>query len=80
MAFVEELRIINDLVAECLQDDSTHWHRVVDRWRGVSEETTTRRNLREQWRRSFEQLKLSAMPQVNPVEFPAGWNDLQGLR
>ena len=46
----------------------------------VSEETTTRRNLREQWRRAFEELKRSAMPQTNPVEFGAEWNSVQALR
>ncbi len=37
----KELAIIDDLLKETLEIDSIHWHQVVDRWRGVSEETTT---------------------------------------
>ncbi len=37
----EELEIVNRLLAEGLKKDSTRWHRIVEQWRGVSEETTT---------------------------------------
>ena len=37
----EELQIVNRLLAEGLKDDATRWHRIVEQWRGVSEETTT---------------------------------------
>ena len=37
----EELEIVNRLLAEGLKNDATRWHRVVEQWRGVSEETTT---------------------------------------
>jgi len=37
----EELQIVNRLLAEGLKDDASRWHRIVEQWRGVSEETTT---------------------------------------
>jgi len=37
----EELQIVNRLLAKGLKDDATRWHRIVEQWRGVSEETTT---------------------------------------
>jgi adenosylhomocysteinase len=37
----EETEIVNRLLGETLQTRPTFWHGVVDRWRGVSEETTT---------------------------------------
>jgi len=37
----KELAIINGLLASKLEKDPRFWHGVVDRWRGVSEETTT---------------------------------------
>ncbi len=36
-----ELQIINKLLRQTLDSDRGFWHRVVDRWQGVSEETTT---------------------------------------
>ena len=38
---VEEMRIINDLLKQTLREDSGIWHRIVENWKGVSEETTT---------------------------------------
>lgn len=38
---LEELRIINALLKTTLAEDRQFWHRVVDDWKGVSEETTT---------------------------------------
>jgi adenosylhomocysteinase len=37
----EELQCVNALLKETLAQDSTFWHRVVESWKGVSEETTT---------------------------------------
>lgn len=37
----KELKIINRILRETRAEDSRFWHRVVDSWRGVSEETTT---------------------------------------
>ncbi len=37
----EELMIINNLLKQTLKDEPGHWHRVVEDWKGVSEETTT---------------------------------------
>jgi adenosylhomocysteinase len=36
-----ELQIINQLLKDILAKDKEHWHRVVEEWQGVSEETTT---------------------------------------
>ena len=38
---VEELRIINALLKDTLDEDPQYWHKLVAGWRGVSEETTT---------------------------------------
>jgi len=37
----KELRIVNELLKQAQAADPGHWHRVVEEWRGVSEETTT---------------------------------------
>ncbi|MGE3672596.1 MAG: adenosylhomocysteinase, partial [Polyangiaceae bacterium] len=37
----EELKIINKLLKRVLKENPKHWHRVVEDWQGVSEETTT---------------------------------------
>ena len=37
----KELKIINSLLKETLQEDPKFWHKVVAEWKGVSEETTT---------------------------------------
>jgi adenosylhomocysteinase len=36
-----DLQIVNALLKETLVEDPRHWHKVVDGWRGLSEETTT---------------------------------------
>jgi adenosylhomocysteinase len=36
-----EEQVIKDLLKKVFSSDPTHWHRVVEQWRGVSEETTT---------------------------------------
>ena len=38
---VQELQIINALLKRILEEDTGFWHRVVEEWKGVSEETTT---------------------------------------
>ncbi len=38
---VQEVRIINALIKRILVEEPGFWHRVVEEWRGVSEETTT---------------------------------------
>jgi adenosylhomocysteinase len=37
----KELQVINNLLKETLKEDPQHWHKVVEQWQGVSEETTT---------------------------------------
>ncbi len=37
----EELQIINKLLKCMLKKNKNHWHKVVEEWKGVSEETTT---------------------------------------
>ncbi|MCA9628419.1 MAG: adenosylhomocysteinase [Myxococcales bacterium] len=37
----EELKVINKLLKRVLKENPKHWHRVVEDWQGVSEETTT---------------------------------------
>ena len=37
----EELQIINSVLKKVLSEKPGHWHKVVDDWKGVSEETTT---------------------------------------
>ncbi len=37
----EELKVINKLLKRVLKENPKHWHRVVEDWVGVSEETTT---------------------------------------
>jgi adenosylhomocysteinase len=37
----KELQIVNDILKSGLREDATFWHRLVSKWRGVSEETTT---------------------------------------
>ena len=37
----KELQIINNLLKKTLAEEPGFWHRVVENWRGVSEETTT---------------------------------------
>ncbi|KMY66413.1 adenosylhomocysteinase [Desulfocarbo indianensis] len=37
----KELRIVNELLKQAQTSDPGHWQRVVEEWRGVSEETTT---------------------------------------
>ena len=37
----KELQIINNVLKETLAEDPTFWHRIVEEWKGVSEETTT---------------------------------------
>ncbi len=36
-----ELKVINDLLKKLLTEDNQKWHRIVEEWKGVSEETTT---------------------------------------
>jgi adenosylhomocysteinase len=36
-----EERVIKDLLKKVFAEDKQHWHKVVEEWRGVSEETTT---------------------------------------
>ena len=38
---VQEMKIINALLKRVLREDPRHWHKVAERVRGVSEETTT---------------------------------------
>jgi len=37
----EELQCVNELLKATLAEDPTFWHRVLESWKGVSEETTT---------------------------------------
>jgi adenosylhomocysteinase len=37
----KELQAVNDVLKQTQKDDPGFWHRVVEEWRGVSEETTT---------------------------------------
>ena len=37
----KELKIVNDVLKDTLKNDPTFWERIVNEWRGVSEETTT---------------------------------------
>ena len=37
----KELQVVNDVLKQTQQEDPGFWHRLVDEWRGVSEETTT---------------------------------------
>ncbi len=37
----EEMAVIQGVLKRCLEEDPTHWHKVVEDWQGVSEETTT---------------------------------------
>jgi adenosylhomocysteinase len=37
----KELKIINDLLKNLQKEDNRKWHRAVEEWKGVSEETTT---------------------------------------
>jgi adenosylhomocysteinase len=37
----KELQVVNDVLKQTQKDDPGFWHRVVEEWRGVSEETTT---------------------------------------
>ncbi len=54
--------------------------RIANEAKLVAAESQTRRNLREQWRRSFEEVQIAATPQVAPVIFPADWNEIQARR
>ncbi len=36
-----ELQLVNQLLKDTLAEDPTFWHRTVEEWKGVSEETTT---------------------------------------
>ena len=36
-----EAQVIKDLLKKVYAEDQRHWHKVVEQWRGVSEETTT---------------------------------------
>jgi tetratricopeptide (TPR) repeat protein len=54
--------------------------RIANEAKLVTEESATRRNLREQWRRSFEEVKAAAIPQVAPVVFPKDWNEVAAQR
>jgi len=38
---IQEMQIINALLKRTLEEDNQFWHRVVEEWQGVSEETTT---------------------------------------
>jgi len=46
----------------------------------ASEEAMTRRNIKEQWRRTFEKVEEAATPQITPVLFPDEWLKVQHLR
>jgi adenosylhomocysteinase len=37
----EELKIINKLLKDSLKENNRRWHKIVEEWKGVSEETTT---------------------------------------
>lgn len=38
---IEEMQVINKLLKDTLREDPGYWHRLVENWKGVSEETTT---------------------------------------
>ncbi len=39
-----------------------------------------RRAYREEWKRIMQDLKLSTLPQISTIQFPAGWEENQGRR
>ncbi|RKX78559.1 MAG: adenosylhomocysteinase [Spirochaetes bacterium] len=57
----KELKIVNALLKETRKGDPRFWHKVVERWRGVSEETTTGVNRLYQWSREGKLL----VPAIN---------------
>ncbi len=56
---VQEMKIINALLKRVLREDPRHWHKVAERVRGVSEETTTGVH------------RLIQMPERGELLFPA---------
>jgi adenosylhomocysteinase len=57
----KELQVVNALLKETRSDDPDFWHRVAERWKGISEETTTGVNRLYQMERSGELL----VPSIN---------------
>ncbi|MCU0724631.1 MAG: hypothetical protein MUE73_02405 [Planctomycetes bacterium] len=68
------------LVLDPTNDTAARLTRIAREARSAQDEQVTRRNLQEQWQRAFEDLQVSAMPQVEPVIFPEDWLQVQGQR
>jgi type II secretory pathway component GspD/PulD (secretin) len=68
------------LVLDPTNDTAARLTRIAREARLAQDEQTTRRNLQEQWQRAFEDLLVSANPQVQPVVFPDSWLQIQDQR
>jgi adenosylhomocysteinase len=74
----EEEQVIKNLLRKVKSEDPTHWHSVVDEWKGVSEETTT--GVHRLYERQREGTLLVPAINVNDSVTKSKFDNLYGCR
>jgi adenosylhomocysteinase len=74
----EEEQVIKNLLRKVKSEDPTHWHAVVDDWKGVSEETTT--GVHRLYERQREGSLLIPAINVNDSVTKSKFDNLYGCR